>query len=121
MTRTLTLLLILLSCGLASAQSDTEMHHVVLVWLKPHTSAEIADALIERTRDLASIGTVRALHVGRAIASDRPIVDDSFSFGITFTFDSEEDMHRYLTDPQHVEYVEKLLKPHLQKITVYDY
>lgn len=107
--------------GSASADTGGTLHHIVLVWLKADTPAALVDELMEKTRGLAAIETVRDLHVGRAVPSERPIVDDSFSFGITFTFSNREDMQRYLVHPLHINYVEKLLKPHLEKVIVYDY
>jgi hypothetical protein len=76
---------------------------------------------VEGSRALSDIGQIRDLQVGKAIPSERLIVDDSFSFGIYMRFDSVVDMNAYLTDPRHVRFVDTQVKPHLEKLVVYDF
>jgi hypothetical protein len=97
------------------------VNHVVLVWLKPDTSPEVRERIIRGSEDLVTIGQIRELQVGTAIPSERPIVDDSFSFAILMRFDSVEDMNAYLKDPRHVQFVDTQVKPHLQKLVIYDF
>jgi len=97
------------------------LHHVVIVWLQEDVDDNTRAQLIEESKKLAEIKQVRQLHIGAAITSDRDIVDDSFDFAMTMTFDSTEDMGQYITHPQHREFVEDRLKPYIKKVVVYDY
>jgi hypothetical protein len=112
----------LLICGgLSSALAGQPVQHIVLVWLKPDVSADVRENIMRESQALAKIERIKALHVGKAIASERPIVDDSFDFGVYMNFASVEDMNIYLADPRHVQFVETVVKPHLQKLLVYDF
>jgi antibiotic biosynthesis monooxygenase (ABM) superfamily enzyme len=113
--------LLLLVAGCAPMNARPSVHHVVLVWLKADTAPEVRERIIEGSGDLKAIPGIRELQVGKAIPSERPIVDDSFSFGIMMRFDSVADMNAYLTDPKHVEFVDKQVRPYLEKLVVYDF
>jgi hypothetical protein len=97
------------------------VQHIVLVWLKPDVSAEVRATIMSESQALAKIERIKELHIGKAIASERPIVDDSFDFGVYMRFDSVADMNTYLADPRHIQFVETSVKPHLQKLLVYDF
>jgi hypothetical protein len=97
------------------------VQHIVLVWLKPDTAPEVREQIMAGSKALTDIGQIRDLRMGKAIPSERPIVDDSFSFGIYMRFDSVADMNAYLTDPKHVQFVDTQVKPHLEKLVVYDF
>jgi hypothetical protein len=103
------------------ARGTQPVQHIVLVWLKADTAPEVREQIIAGSKALDDIGQIRDLQVGKAIASERPIVDDSFSFGIYMRFDSAADMNTYLTDPRHVQFVDTQVKPYLEKLVVYDF
>ena len=117
----LTFICLLLLAACAPVQVAQPVQHIVLVWLKGDTSSETYQRIIEGSKALANIGHIRDLQVGKAIPSERPIVDDSFSFGIYMRFDSVVDMNAYLADPKHVQFVDTQVKPHLQKLVIYDF
>lgn len=112
-------LLLLTAC--APVEVKQPVHHIVLVWLKAGTPPEAYEQIIEGSRTLAHIGQIRDLQVGKPIPSERRIVDDSFSLGLYMRFDSVADMNAYLTNPRHVQFVDTLVKPHLEKLVVYDF
>jgi hypothetical protein len=113
--------LLLLVTGCAPMNAGPSVNHVVLVWLKADTAPEVRESIIEGSRQLKAIPGIRDLRVGKAIPSERPIVDDSFSFGILMRFDSVADMNAYLADPKHVQFVDTQVKPYLEKLLVYDF
>jgi hypothetical protein len=57
---------------------------------------------------------------GTPLASERPIVDDSFDVGFTMRFDSAASLQAYEKDPRHLKKVNEVLKPLSRKIVVYD-
>ncbi len=98
------------------------INHVVLVWFKQGTTKADIDEVIQETNKLpALIPQVKTMSLGRAIASDRKMVDDSFDLGIYLTFASQQDMQAYLRHPKHVAFVNKFVKPRLAKLLVYDF
>ena len=70
--------------------------------------------------DLRAIPGIKFLDAGTAIASDRPVVDNSFDVGLTMRFDSVKSLRAYETDPRHLKKVNEVLKPLTRQIVVYD-
>lgn len=97
------------------------INHVVLLWLKEDVSEAVVRRIIEETEKLEEISEVENLNIGRSMPSDRKIVDDSFDIGIHMVFSSRDAMLKYLRDKQHVHFVNKWIKPNIQKIVVYDF
>jgi len=114
----LTILLLLITT-LLTAQ-ETTLTHVVLCWMDSTVSEESIDSLIVESKELAEIPGIINITAGRPVPSERPIVDDSFSFGITMTFSSLEEMNTYLTDERHTQFVSTRVKPRLAKLLIYD-
>jgi len=94
--------------------------HVVLIWLKRPGNAKDIKALRQAAEDLKVIPQVKSITHGTALASERPIVDDSFDVGFVMRFDSPADLHAYETHPKHIAKVNAVLKPLTKKIVVYD-
>lgn len=113
----LILALFLGGCGL----DKTRLNHVILVWFNEEvTPAQIAQ-IETKTGELSAIGELKFVTTGRAVQSDRPIVDDSFDLGVIMQFDSKEAMERYLEDPRHKAFVAEYLKGKVKKLVVYDF
>ena len=113
--------LALVSCAsIAPAAKSGSVDHVVLVWLKRPGNAADRAKLRQTAEELRAIPQVRSVSHGTALASDRPIVDDSFDVGFVMRFDSPADLRVYETHPFHVAKVNGVLKPLTKKIVVYD-
>jgi hypothetical protein len=96
------------------------VHHVVLVWLPESATEQHLEDMIAATRRLGTIPGVSELRVGRAVPSDRGIVDDSFDVGIVMSFDGVDAMNRYLEHPRHLEFVERYVRGRVERLVVYD-
>ena len=96
------------------------VEHVVFVWLKEGYTEKGLELVIRESKALSSIPGIVDMKVGKALASDRAIVDDSFQVGIIMSFNSAVEMKSYLTHPDHVRRVKETLKPMSSKIVVYD-
>jgi hypothetical protein len=92
-----------------------------MVWYKDKVTAEQQAAITEETLKLKHIPGIVSLDLGKAIPSERPIVDDSFDLGIVMTFKNETDMNAYLKHPQHQMFVKKHIKGNVEKLLVYDF
>jgi Stress responsive A/B Barrel Domain len=113
--------LALASCATISPPAAKgTVDHVVLIWLKRPGNAADRQAILAASNDLRTIPGIHFLDAGTALASDRPIVDDSFDVGLTIRFDSAKSLHAYETHPLHVKKVTEVLKPLARKFVVYD-
>ena len=125
MLRTSILLIFILSLAacssLLNSTSDTQVVHIVLVWLKEPHNEQHVQKIIEATQQLKEIKELKQLRVGESISSDRKIVDDSFDIGIYMIFDDTKAMNRYLIHPKHKEKVKNIIKPLSKKIRVHDF
>jgi len=118
---TLVATLALASCAtIAPPAAKGSVDHVVLIWLKRPGNASDRQAVLSASRDLRALPGIRFLDAGTALASDRPVVDDSFDIGLTMRFDSAKSLQAYEKDPRHVKKVTEVLKPLAKKILVYD-
>ncbi len=114
-----TIILILFAIAVLFAQ-EKPVTHVVLCWMDSTTTPNLIDSLVEESRMLGSLPGIMSFHVGKPVPSDRPIVDDSFRFGLTMKFDNVDSMNRYLVAPRHSRFIAERIQPHLLKIVVYD-
>jgi len=92
-----------------------------MVWLKQDISNEQRDLIMSSAQQLADIPGVTHVRSGLPIASERSIVDDSFSFGITINLTSAAHINTYLQHPLHVNYVDTHIKGKARKLLIYDF
>lgn len=111
----------LVSCAtIAPPAGPGTVDHVVLMWQKRPGNTTDRQALLAACSELRVIPGIKFLDAGTALASDRPVVDDSFDVGLVMRFDSAKSLRAYETDPRHVKKVNEVLKPLTKKIVVYD-
>ena len=113
--------LLLLSACWQNTQDNTGINHIVLVWFKADTTPTELKAIINATRQLKDIEGIQSLSLGKAIKSERKIVDSSFSLGIHMRFKDKMAMQSYLNHPRHLEFLDTMVKPKLEKVVVYDF
>ncbi len=111
----------LISCAtIAPPATSGTVDHVVLLWLKRPGNAADRQAIRTASADLRTIPGIKFLDSGTPLASDRPIVDDSFDVGLTMRFDSVQALRAYETHPLHVKQKTEVLLPLSKKVLVYD-
>ena len=82
--------------------------HVVYFWLQRPESEQDRELLIRGLKTLATIPTVKALHVGvPASTEEREVVDNSFHVAEVMLFDSVEDQETYQSHPIHQKFIEQ--------------
>ena len=106
--------------SLAEASSEGRVNHVVMVWLKESAGQEARNFVVEETLRLRRLPGLLELRVGRAVPSDRPIVEDSFDIGFVFVFENERAMQAYVSHPEHVKLVKETLGLYVERIAVVD-
>ena len=117
----LLILLFHLGCAGLGSQHDGALQHVVLVWLKDAGNAEQRARIIEVSKSFRDIPGVLDVQAGKAITSERDIVDDSFDVGILVVVPDERRLREYLDHPIHQKAKNDVLLPLVEKILVYDF
>ncbi len=101
--------------------SKGKVEHVVLIWLKkPGDDTDRAKVVNTAKKFQAEIREIQHLSVGTPLASDRPVVDDSFDVGLVLRFANPADLGTYEKHPVHVQAVKEVLQPIAKKLLVYD-
>ncbi len=95
--------------------------HVVIFWTDPNLP-KAADNVIEGAQKyLRGIPGALHFHVGKMVKSPRPVVEQSYQVALNIMFPNKATQDAYQVHPQHVEFVEKVLRPVARKIVVYDF
>lgn len=94
--------------------------HTVYFWLRPDlTAAQIADF----RRGVTTLGTIKSVDqffLGTPAKTEkRPIIDDSYSFGITIICKDIAAHDRYQVDPIHLKFIADC-KAYWTKVQIYD-
>ena len=94
------------------------VHHVYF-WLKAPGDAQAREALIAGLRTLTAVPEVLWSHIGVPAASERGVVDDSYSVSwLVFLADKAAE-DRYQVDPIHLKFVADC-SPLWERVVVYD-
>jgi len=119
---------VLASAGLLSLSSCVSSHpaamsnifiHHVFFWLKEPNNVEHKAQLKAALYKLATVETIQSAHIGVPAATNRPVIDASYTFSMLSIFKNQSDQDTYQTHPIHLEFVEK--NQHLwEKVVVYD-
>jgi hypothetical protein len=113
-------LLAFTGCASLGSRHDGALQHVVLIWLKDAGNAQQQAKIIEVSKSFRDIPGVLDVQAGKAVASDRDIVDDSFDVGILVVVPDERRLAEYLAHPIHQRAKNDVLLPLVEKILVYD-
>ena len=108
-------------CAGLGTRHDGALQHVVLIWLKDAGNAEQRAKIIEISKSFRDIPGVLDVQAGKAVASERDIVDDSFDVGILVVVPDERRLREYLDHPIHQKAKNDVLVPLVEKILVYDF
>ena len=94
------------------------IHHVYF-WLKNPESKEDKAKLIEGLKKLSKVKTIKNFHIGQPAATNREVIDRSYSISWCLFFDHAADQDSYQSDPVHLKFVEECSSL-WNKVIVYD-
>jgi stress responsive alpha/beta barrel protein len=100
---------------------NTMFSHVVIFWTDPANPKAADELLAGMNKYLRPITGVLQFHAGRMAPSHRPVVEQSYQVALNLVFADKKAQDDYQAHPLHVEFVEKVLKPLVKKVTVYDF
>ena len=94
------------------------VHHVFF-WLRKELSQQDVDKFEKGVKSLLSIEGLITGDVGKPASTDRPIIDNSYSFSLLTIFNDKDAHDTYQDHPVHHKFLEECR--HLSaKILVYD-
>lgn len=79
--------------------------HTVLFWLREDLTPEQIEAFEEGLVALCRIGAAKSAYYGQPAATDRAVVDRSYSFGLTVIFKDQAGHDEYQEDLVHLEFI----------------
>lgn len=103
-----------------AAAAQHKFIHSVYFWLKDGLSDADRAAFRGGLESLSAIASVEALYVGTPVPSERPVVDGSYSFGLTVVLADSAAHDHYQADPIHRRFVDAF-KGHWNRIQIYDF
>jgi len=95
--------------------------HVVVFWTNSAELKAVDELLAGINKYLSPIPGVLHFHAGRMVPSHRPVVEQSYQVALNLVFANKKAQDDYQVHPLHVEFVEKVLKPLVKKVAVYDF
>jgi hypothetical protein len=95
--------------------------HVVIFFTDPKNPKATDDLIAGCEKFLRPIPGVLTFHVGRMVASHRPVVDQSYQVALNLVFPDKKSQDDYQIHPMHVEFVETVFKKVCVKVIVYDF
>jgi hypothetical protein len=95
--------------------------HVVIFWTDPAQPNAVAELMAGAEKYLKPIPGVLHCHIGKMVASHRPVVDQSYQVALNLVFPNKQAQDDYQVHPRHVEFVEKVFKRVCTKVVVYDF
>ncbi len=104
--------------GMQIALKGSFMHQVYF-WLKHPEKLADCKRFEEGLQLLVTIPEIKLYHWGKAVPSNRDVVDDSFSYSYLAVFDSPTDQETYQTHPTHLKFIEEY-GDLWEKVVVYD-
>lgn len=95
--------------------------HVVIFWIRPEKPTAADDLIAGANEFLKPIPGILSFHIGKMVASHRPVVDQTYQVALNLVFPDKKTQDAYQTHPLHVEFVEKAFKPNCARCVVYDF
>lgn len=93
--------------------------HSVYFWLKPELTDEQRSKFWELARSLTTIKSLKHGFVGTPAATDRPIIDRSYTCALITIFEDEAGHDAYQVDPVHDKFRDECAS-FWSKILIYD-
>lgn len=104
----------------AQEQCNGKFAHTVLFWLKNPDSLKDKEAFEKSlTKFLNTSAFIKTKHLGKPAATDRPVIDRTYNYCLTLTFDSKEMHDKYQEELVHKVFIAE--SEHLwKKVLIYD-
>jgi Stress responsive A/B Barrel Domain len=98
---------------------STSFVHHVFFWLNNPESKEDLEQLVAGLKTLTQIEEIQSYHIGIPAATNRAVIDASYSISWLNIFSTAEDQEKYQNHPIHLSFVENCSSL-WKKVQVYD-
>lgn len=103
-----------------SSKINGDFIHMVFFWLKNPDSASDREAFKNTlTQFINTNPQVVGSHIGEPAATDRPVIDNSYTYSLVVTFPDLATHDAYQVDPTHLLFIEQG-KALWEKVVIYD-
>ena len=94
--------------------------HTVFFWFKePNNKTARATFEASLSKFISNSAYVLTAHIGTPAATNRPVIDSSYTYCYVATFENAADQDAYQTEPPHLVFIEAC-KDFWAKVQVYD-
>lgn len=94
--------------------------HVVYFWLKnPENDSDRTTFLQSANKYTGSIDVIQSKFMGKPAATDRDVIDSSYTFSLIVTFKNQQDQDVYQEHPAHLKFIEESAQL-WEKVVVFD-
>jgi hypothetical protein len=114
--------LLALPAGLKAVKPDTmegNFMHVVFFWLKKDDEETKKRFLTELRKFIDHAEMIRSQHIGTPAATDRPVIDNTYTFSLILSFDSKREHDAYQEHQLHKDFIANASSL-WEKVLVYD-
>ncbi|AOW19745.1 Dabb family protein [Urechidicola croceus] len=119
----LTVTLFLTSCTCnekSTSMAQGDFAHIVFFWLKnPDNQADRKAFEESLTRFINKSEFIKTMHVGTPAATNREVIDNSYTYCLSLTFENKAMQDKYQDEPNHKIFIEES-SPLWEKVIVYD-
>ncbi|MHB9129495.1 MAG: Dabb family protein [Armatimonadota bacterium] len=93
--------------------------HAVYFWLKEDLTSDEREAFVRGLQSLAAIEEIVRLHIGIPAATDRPVIDRTYSYALIVEFASPAGQDAYQGHPLHTRFVQECAQ-YWTRVQIYD-
>ncbi len=94
--------------------------HCVYFWLKPGLTHAEEEAFVQGAKAIAKIRSVKHGWVGKPAATERAVIDSSYSYGLVVTFEDAAGHDIYQVDKIHDQFRENCAQ-YWSSVKIYDF
>jgi len=94
------------------------VHHVFF-WLRTPVTPQVREKFEEALKELVKIETIVESHLGIPAATNRGVIDSTYTYSLLLTFRNKDDQDIYQTHQKHLKFISDCQNM-WEKVVVYD-
>ncbi len=106
-------------CSAEKERMAGKFIHHVFFWLKEPVTDDISAKFEAALRELVTIETIVGYHLGKPAATNREVIDSSYTYSLLTTFKNKADQDIYQSHPKHLKFIEDC-DDLWERVVVYD-
>ena len=98
---------------------QVNLYHHVFFWLKEPVTDDVRARFEAALKELVTIEVIIDYHLGRPAATNREVIDSSYTYSLLTTFKNKADQDIYQSHPKHLKFIEDC-DDLWERVVVYD-